>query len=200
MLAGEGAGKRDDGSCWIKHGSRPGEDGQSCDALGHFHSKNLWDRNRNSHQHRRQLLRCWNFHRVHHNHIHWSCLLQVLRNLWHLNTTFQGSGTSQQGCKRIIPRCNCDQIQRKQCWHLNNPTVQSKILDFLFFTTTAIQVEPQGRSDVEAFLEMDGILGKTMQSGSMTWSEMQMMSPMKPACGRSGKERRPRYERRDLER
>ena len=135
MLAGEGAGKRDDGSCWIKHGSRPGENGQSCDALGHFHSKNLWDGNRNSHQHRRQLLRCWNFHRVHHNHIHWSRLLQVLRNLWHLNMTFQGAGTSQQGCKRIIPWCNCDQIQRKQCWHLNNPSIQSKI--FLFFTNTA---------------------------------------------------------------
>merc|ERR1712088_328166 len=55
------------------------------------------------------------------------------------------------------------------------------------------RVEPQGRSDAEAFLEMDGILGKTMQSGSMTWSEMQMMSPMKPACGRSGKNRRPRF-------
>merc|ERR1712045_58387 len=55
------------------------------------------------------------------------------------------------------------------------------------------RVEPQGRSDAEAFLEMDGILGKTMQSGSMTWSEMQMMSPMKPACGRSGKDRRPRF-------
>merc|ERR1712179_143046 len=55
------------------------------------------------------------------------------------------------------------------------------------------RVEPQGRSDVEAFLEMDGILGKTMQSGSMTWSEMQMISPIKPACGRSGKDRRPRF-------
>merc|ERR1719278_514854 len=55
------------------------------------------------------------------------------------------------------------------------------------------RVEPQGRSDAEAFLDMDGILGKTMQSGSMTWSEMQMMSPMKPACGRSGKDRRPRF-------
>merc|ERR1712055_1241174 len=55
------------------------------------------------------------------------------------------------------------------------------------------RVEPQGRSDAEAFLDTDGILGKTMQSGSMTWSEMQMMSPMKPACGRSGKERRPRF-------
>merc|ERR1719242_2485864 len=54
------------------------------------------------------------------------------------------------------------------------------------------RVVPQGRSDAEAFLEMDGILGKTMQSGSITWSEMQMMSPMKPACGRSGKDRRPR--------
>merc|ERR1719490_577874 len=41
------------------------------------------------------------------------------------------------------------------------------------------RVEPRGRSDAEAFLEMDGIVGKTMQSGSMTWSEMQMMSPMK---------------------
>merc|ERR1711990_1428787 len=55
------------------------------------------------------------------------------------------------------------------------------------------RVEPQGRSDAEAFLDTDGILGKTMQSGSMTWTEMQMMSPMKPACGRSGKERRPRF-------
>merc|ERR1712168_371970 len=55
------------------------------------------------------------------------------------------------------------------------------------------RVEPQGRSDADVFLEMDGILGKTMQSGSMTWSELQMMSPMKPACGRSGKERRPRF-------
>merc|ERR1711990_975035 len=55
------------------------------------------------------------------------------------------------------------------------------------------RVEPQGRSDAEAFLEMDGIMGKTMQSGSMTWSELQMMSPMKPACGRSGKDRRPRF-------
>ena len=54
-------------------------------------------------------------------------------------------------------------------------------------------MEPQGRSDIDAFLDMDGILGKTMQSGSMTWSEMQLMSPMKPACGRSAKERRPRY-------
>merc|ERR1711934_815153 len=54
------------------------------------------------------------------------------------------------------------------------------------------RVEPRGRSDAEAFLEMDGIVGKTMQSGSITWSEMQMMSPMKPACGRSGKDRRPR--------
>merc|ERR1712227_1011029 len=55
------------------------------------------------------------------------------------------------------------------------------------------RVEPQGRSDAEAFLDMDGILGKTMLSGSMTWSELQMMSPMKPACGRSGKDRRPRF-------
>merc|ERR1712037_795741 len=55
------------------------------------------------------------------------------------------------------------------------------------------KVEPQGRSDLDAFLDMDGILGKTMQSGSMTWSEMQLMSPMKPACGRSAKERRPRF-------
>merc|ERR1712212_223450 len=55
------------------------------------------------------------------------------------------------------------------------------------------RVEPQGRSDAEAFLDMDGILGKMMQSGSMTWSEMQMMSPMKPACGRAGKNRRPRF-------
>ena len=55
------------------------------------------------------------------------------------------------------------------------------------------KVEPQGRSDIDAFLDMDGIVGKTMQSGSMTWSEMQLMSPMKPACGRSAKERRPRY-------
>merc|ERR1712168_747491 len=55
------------------------------------------------------------------------------------------------------------------------------------------RVEPQGRSDADVFLEMDGILGKTMQSGSMTWSELQMMSPMKPACGRSGNERRPRF-------
>merc|ERR1711934_351068 len=54
------------------------------------------------------------------------------------------------------------------------------------------RVEARGRSDAEAFLEMDGIVGKTMQSGSITWSEMQMMSPMKPACGRSGKDRRPR--------
>merc|ERR1711936_603394 len=55
------------------------------------------------------------------------------------------------------------------------------------------RVEPQGRSDVDAFLDMDGVVGKTMQSGSMTWSEMEMMSPMKPACGRSGKDRRPRF-------
>merc|ERR1712045_758538 len=55
------------------------------------------------------------------------------------------------------------------------------------------RVEPQGRSDIDAFLDMDGIVGKTMQSGSMTWSEMQLMSPMKPACGRSAKERRPRF-------
>merc|ERR1712181_217925 len=50
-----------------------------------------------------------------------------------------------------------------------------------------------GRSDAEAFLEVDGIVGKTMQSGSMTWSELQMMSPMKPACGRSGEDRSPRF-------
>merc|ERR1712147_136930 len=56
------------------------------------------------------------------------------------------------------------------------------------------RVEPQGRSDIDAFLDMDGVVGKTMQSGSMTWSEMEMMSPMKPACGRSGKDRRPRWE------
>merc|ERR1711973_494562 len=55
------------------------------------------------------------------------------------------------------------------------------------------KVEPQGRSDIDAFLDMDGVVGKTMQSGSMTWSEMEMMSPMKPACGRSGKDRRPRF-------
>merc|ERR1711953_247748 len=55
------------------------------------------------------------------------------------------------------------------------------------------RVEPQGRSDVDAFLDMDGVVGKTMQAGSMTWSEMEMMSPMKPACGRSGKDRRPRF-------
>merc|ERR1719219_16282 len=55
------------------------------------------------------------------------------------------------------------------------------------------RVEPQGRSDIDAFLDMDGVVGKTMQSGSMTWSEMQLMSPMKPACGRSAKERRPRF-------
>merc|ERR1711981_356688 len=55
------------------------------------------------------------------------------------------------------------------------------------------KVEPQGRSDMNAFLDMDGIMGKTMQSGSMSWSELQMMSPMKPACGRSGKDRRPRF-------
>merc|ERR1719266_2033692 len=47
------------------------------------------------------------------------------------------------------------------------------------------RVEPQGRSDIDALLDMDGVVGKTMQSGSMTWSEMEMMSPMKPACGRS---------------
>merc|ERR1711928_195622 len=55
------------------------------------------------------------------------------------------------------------------------------------------RVEPQGRSDIDTFLDMDGVVGKTMQSGSMTWSEMEMMSPMKPACGRSGKDRRPRF-------
>merc|ERR1711973_914937 len=55
------------------------------------------------------------------------------------------------------------------------------------------KVEPQGRSDIDAFLDVDGVVGKTMQSGSMTWSEMEMMSPMKPACGRSGKDRRPRF-------
>jgi len=55
------------------------------------------------------------------------------------------------------------------------------------------RVEPQGRSDIDAFLDMDGVVGKTMQSGSMTWSEMEMMSPMKPACGRSGEDRRPRF-------
>merc|ERR1711994_152638 len=55
------------------------------------------------------------------------------------------------------------------------------------------RVEPQGRSDVDAFLDMDGVVGKTMQSGGMTWSEMEMMSPMKPACGRSGEDRRPRF-------
>merc|ERR1719497_111882 len=55
------------------------------------------------------------------------------------------------------------------------------------------RVEPQGRSDIDAFLDMDGVVGKTMQSGSMTWSETEMMSPMKPACGRSGKDRRPRF-------
>merc|ERR1711990_64422 len=55
------------------------------------------------------------------------------------------------------------------------------------------RVEPQGRSDIDAILDMDGVVGKTMQSGSMTWSEMEMMSPMKPACGRSGKDRRPRF-------
>merc|ERR1711972_679550 len=42
------------------------------------------------------------------------------------------------------------------------------------------KVEPQGRSDIDAFLDMDGVVGRTMQSGSMTWSEMEMMSPMKP--------------------
>ena len=42
---------------------------------------------------------------------------------------FQGTGTSQQGCSRIIPWCYCDQIQWKQCWHLNNPTIKSKLLN-----------------------------------------------------------------------
>merc|ERR1719500_1840940 len=67
-FTGEGVGERNAGSCGIKPGPRPGEDGQDSDALHHPLLNVLHDGNPNSHHHPRQLLRCWNFHRVYHNH------------------------------------------------------------------------------------------------------------------------------------
>jgi len=52
------------------------------------------------------------------------------------------------------------------------------------------KVEPAGRSGIE-FLDVDGVIGKTMQSGSLSWKELEMLEPMTP-CSRSSKDRKPR--------
>ena len=57
--------------------------------------------------------------------------------------------------------------------------------------TPSHQVEPAGRSGVD-FLDVDGVVGKTMQSGSLSWKELEMLEPLTP-CGRSSKDRIPRY-------
>ena len=206
MLVGEGVGQRDGGSCGIKPGSGPRADGESSDALSHPLPHFLHDRNPNSHHHPRQFLCCWNFHRVY--HFYWSCFLQVSmsRNLWQIILCLSRALEHHNKDARelfpdaIVTKSNGNSVDISTIL----PSRVSSWINFHHFRFRQIksscQVEPQGRSDADVFLEMDGILGKTMQSGSMTWSEMQMMSPMKPACGRSGKERRPRYERRDLER
>jgi len=56
---------------------------------------------------------------------------------------------------------------------------------------------PRARSgDIEhAFLqdlEVDGILGRTLSAGSLSWSELEMVSAPK-SCGRSDSPRRPRF-------
>ena len=67
----------------------------------------------------------------------------------------------------------------------------SKVNSTFIRLTPNHQVEPAGRSGIE-FLDVDGVVGKTMQSGSLSWKELEMLEPMTP-CSRSSKDRKPRY-------
>merc|ERR1712080_365770 len=70
-------------------------------------------------------------------------------------------------------------------------TSQGHIVDIS--TILPSKVRPESRSDpaVGGFQYMEGLLGDTTQSGSLSWSEMAMDSPIQ-SCGRANHDRRAR--------